>query len=152
MWRLWRRRRLVVVICIWRLQSGSRASARPWLQVLQSTEGCVVRTAGRMVMQMKCRVTRCCATLCSMVNPLTEGFGLQRHHKSIGGLALCLPLLCCLSPAKTENKYRHLRHSKSGLAIMRNTRGFRFRYWICRKLGIRSKPTCFCADSLYNVK
>lgn len=122
--RLWRRRRLVEVICSWRLQSGSWASSRPWLQVLESAEGCVVRTAGRMVMQMKCRVTRCCATLCTVVNPLAEGFGLQRHHKSIGSLPLRLPLLCCLSPVNTEKKHRHLGHCKSGLAITLHTQGF----------------------------
>lgn len=112
------------MICSWRLQRGSRASARPRLQALQGAEGCVVHSAGRMVMQMECRVTRCCASVCTVVNPLAEGFGLQRHHKSIGGLPLSLPLLGCLSPANTENKRRYLLHRKSGLALMLHTQGF----------------------------
>jgi hypothetical protein len=124
MWRLWRRRRLVVMICSWRLQSGSWASARPGLQVLQGAEGRVIRSAGRMVMQMQCGVARCCASLCSVVNPLTERFGLQRHHKPIGGLPFRLPLLCCLSPANTENKGPHLWHCKRGLALMLLTQEF----------------------------
>jgi hypothetical protein len=52
MWRLWRLRLLMVMVCRWWLQSGSWTAACPRLQVLQGAERRVVWTASRVVVQM----------------------------------------------------------------------------------------------------